>query len=124
MELQGRGISKRDMEFIVEHLSQVPRPASASESSRHDRSAATEENVVFSLHLSDNDLQPAATAVLARELRFNTWLKALDLSSNSIGDQGASALSAVLIANTTLEALDIASNGISQRGIDCLMAGM
>ena len=81
--------------------------------------AEGDQETLRSLHLGDNNLQPHASAAIARELRHNASLKYLDLSSNSIGDQGASALSAVLIANTTLETLELASNGITCRGLEC-----
>jgi len=137
MELQGYGLNTHGMDSIIEHLARQPAIQDHSSDTsccsdsqysssphRSPPSAGEREIAVRSLHLSDNDLRPIASVVLARELRYNSSLKLLDLSSNSIGDQGASALSAVLIANTTLESLDVASNGISKRGLDCLAMGL
>ena len=136
MELQGCGVDADGMDCIIQHLARTPAGAgssrgdgeteqsSAATSPASSPEAAGDADTLRSLYLNDNDLQPTASVILARELRYNASLQFLDLSSNSIGDQGASALSAVLIANSTLETLDIASNGISHRGLDCLAVGM
>jgi len=65
---------------------------------------------------------PSGGAALARALRSNTALTAINLAHNALADEGASALAAMLRGNGTLVSLDVSHNAIDASGAAALAA--
>jgi Leucine Rich repeat len=71
---------------------------------------------ITALNLSDIYLEDTITSIITDSLTENTSVKTLNLSKNKITDKGAKAIANLIKANTAITTIDLAENNIGSRG--------
>jgi len=79
----------------------------------HLARALSQNGVLTSLDLADNEVCAPGAEHIAWALTTNRTLIDLNLSGNGLGDAGARSFAPMLLANTVLLALDLRDNGIT-----------
>lgn len=71
---------------------------------------------ITSLDLSESEVGPEETQILAQALMRNTSIVYLDLSDNELGSEGAKAIAEALKINSSIAELNISSNNLGPEG--------